>query len=46
MSGQAGLGHADARCRVGSTVSALAIDLDTRLLEELANDRVEVRRTT
>ncbi|MBV8988911.1 MAG: hypothetical protein JO372_10175 [Solirubrobacterales bacterium] len=30
--------------RVGSTGSVLAMDLDTSLLEELASDRVEVRR--
>lgn len=30
--------------RVGSTGSVLAVDLDTSLLEELASDRVEVRR--
>ena len=30
--------------RVGSTGSVLAVDLDTTLLEELASDRVEVRR--
>ena len=30
--------------RVGSTGSVLAVDIDTSLLEELASDRVEVRR--
>ena len=30
--------------RVGSTGSVLAVDLDTSLLDELASDRVEVRR--
>jgi SAM-dependent methyltransferase len=30
--------------RVGGTGSVLAVDLDTTLLEELASDRVEVRR--
>jgi SAM-dependent methyltransferase len=30
--------------RVGGTGSVLAVDLDTSLLEELADDRVEVRR--
>jgi SAM-dependent methyltransferase len=30
--------------RVGGTGSVLAVDLDTSLLEELASDRVEVRR--
>jgi SAM-dependent methyltransferase len=30
--------------RVGSTGSVLAVDIDTSLLEELAGDRVEVRR--
>ena len=30
--------------RVGSAGSVLAVDLDPRLLEELASDRVEVRR--
>lgn len=30
--------------RVGNTGSVLAVDLDTRLLERLASDRVEVRR--
>jgi SAM-dependent methyltransferase len=30
--------------RVGATGSVLAVDLDTRLLEPLAGDRVEVRR--
>ena len=30
--------------RVGSTGSVLAVDLDTSLLEELASDRVDVRR--
>jgi SAM-dependent methyltransferase len=30
--------------RVGSTCSVLAVDLDTSLLEELASDRIEVRR--
>ncbi len=30
--------------RVGSTGSVLAVDLDTSLLEELAGDRIEVRR--
>jgi SAM-dependent methyltransferase len=32
------------RERVGGTGSVLAVDLDTRLLEPLAGDRVEVRR--
>jgi SAM-dependent methyltransferase len=31
--------------RVGSTGSVLAVDLDTSLLDELASDRVEVRRS-
>jgi trans-aconitate methyltransferase len=31
--------------RVGSTGSVLAVDLDTSLLEPLASDRVEVRRS-
>jgi SAM-dependent methyltransferase len=30
--------------RVGATGSVLAVDLDTRLLEALADDRIEVRR--
>lgn len=30
--------------RVGNTGSVLAVDLDTSLLEELASDRVEIRR--
>jgi SAM-dependent methyltransferase len=30
--------------RVGTTGSVLAVDLDTSMLDELANDRVEVRR--
>ena len=30
--------------RVGSTGSVLAVDLDTSLLDELASDRIEVRR--
>ena len=34
----------DARPRVGSTGSVLAVDLDTSLLEDLASDQIEVRR--